>query len=437
MRSAAVTPRPRQRHRRARAGALAAVLAAILVAGCGTSGVVEGGNNAFSATTLTVYTDLPLLGPDGAEMTSMVNGEELALYDAGGHVGKLHVSIEELDDAAGGGISAPVTPSSSRQVANSAHLAASDLSTIAYIGDLDSAATAISLPLNNENGILQISPGSSYSGFTDQSPVAPRGGPGVWYPNGERTFARLVPSDAVEAEATLGYMRSLGVRRLDVLADAENPPYDSAIALLVAADAPARAIAIAGRHTGIATKSAASPSDYAKLAATVAAEHPDAVLLGASPDAGAQALARELHARLPHAKLFAPSTLATPSFRSGLGAAAAATYVTSPILEPDQYPPAAQAVFASYRRLFGGATPSAYTLYGYEAMEDVLLSIKRAGRNAAKRPALLQTFFHELGRRDSVIGAYTIDAHGDTSLQRFDGYRVGADGSLVLVRRLS
>ncbi len=423
--------------RRARAAATAAVLAAVL-AGCGSSGVVEGGNNAFSATTLTVYTDLPLLGPDGAQMTSLVNGEELALYEAGGHVGKLHVSIEELNAAAGAAISAPVTQSSSRQVANSAHVAASDLSTIAYIGDLDSAATAISLPLNNENGILQISPGSSYSGFTDQSPVAPRGGPAVWYPNGQRTFARLVPSDAVEAQATLAYMRSLGVRRLDVLADSENPPYDSAIAQLVAAGAPARAIAIAGRHAGIATQSAKAPSDYAKLAAAVAAEHPDAILLGAAPNAGAQALLRELHARLPRAKLFAPSTLATPSFRASLGAAlAAATYVTSPILEPDQYPPAAQAVFARYRQRFPGTTPDAYALYGYEAMEDVLLSIRRAGPNAAKRTALVDTFFKRLGRRDGVLGGYTIDAHGDTSLRSFDGYRVGADGSLVLVRRLS
>jgi branched-chain amino acid transport system substrate-binding protein len=423
-------------HRRVRAAAMVAVLAAVL-AGCGSSGVVEGGNNAFSATTLTVYTDLPLLGPDGAEMTNVVNGEELALYEAGGHVGQLHVSIEELDDAASAdGISAPVTQSGGRQVANSAHAAASDLSTIAYIGDLDSAATAISLPLNNENGILQISPGSSYSGFTDASAVAPRGGPSVWYLNGQRTFARLVPSDVVEAKATVGYMRSLGVRRLDVLADDENPPYDSGIAALVAADAPTQAIAIAGRQTAIAMQSAA-PSDYAKLAAAVASEHPDAVLLGASPGAGAQALARELHARLPHAKLFAPSTLAAPSFLTGLGAAAASTYVTSPILEPGQYPPAAQAVLARYRRLFPGTTPSAYALYGYEAMEDVLRSIRLVGRQAANRSKLIYAFFHRLGRRDSVLGDYTIDAHGDTSLQSFDGYSVGADGSLVLVRRLS
>jgi len=421
--------------RRARATAIAIVLAAIL-AGCGSSGVVEGGNNAFSATTLTVYTVLPLLGPSGALATEIVNGEELALNEAGGHIGQFHVSLQELDDAADPVISAPVTPSDPLQVANSAHAAASDLSTIAYIGDLYSPATSISLPLNNENGILQLSPGSSYSGFTDRGPVAPRGGPGVWYLNGQRTFARLVPSDSVEAKAMAAYMSSLGVKRLDLLADAENPPYDSAISQLVAADAPAQAIAIAGRHTAIATQ-AAAPSAYAKLAAAIAAEHPDAVLLGASPTAGTDALFRELHAKLPKLRLFAPSTLATPAFLDGLGAAAAATYVTSPMLEPDQYPPAAQAVFASYRRLFPGAAPSAYALYGYEAMEDVLSAIRLAGRYGAQRQHVVAAFFTRLGRRDGVLGPYTINAAGDTSLARFDGYRVGARGTLVLVRAIS
>jgi len=422
--------------RRARAAATAAALAA-LVAGCGSSGVVEGGNNAFSATTLTVYTSLPLLGPDHAAMTQMVNGEELALYQAGGHVGKFHVSIQELDDAADPALAVPVTHSSSRQTANAAHAAASDLSTIAYIGDLYSPQTAISLPLNNENGILQLSPGSSYSGFTDSSSVAASGGPSIWYPNGQRTFARLVPADTVESKAMVSYMRSLGVRRLDVVSDAEYPPFDSGIAHLVAAAAPAAGIALAGRQTKIATQSVTSAGAYAKLAATIAAAHPDAVLLGASPNSGADALYRELHAKLPKLKLFAASTLATPVFLHALGAAAAATYVTSPLLEPNQYPAAAQAVFAAYRGRFPGAAPGAYALYGYEAMEDVLRAIKLAGPLAARRQNVVGAFFGRLGRRDGVLGSYTIDANGDTSLNRFDGYRATPGGTLVLVAPIS
>ena len=422
--------------RRTRAAALALAIAALL-AGCGSSGVVEGGNNAFSATTLTVYTDLPLLGPDRAVGTSIAGGEELALYDAGGHVGQLHVSIQELDGVADAAIASPVTQSSSLQTANSAHAAASDLSTIAYIGDLYSPSTAISLPLNNENGILQISPGSSYSGFTDSSPVAPKGGPSVWYPNGQQTFARLVPADTVEARAMVTYMRSLGVRRLDVVSDAEYPPYDSGIAHLVSSDAPAAGITLAGRQTKVSTQSVSSPRSYAQLAARISAAHVDAVLLGAAPNPGADALFQELHAKLPKLKLFAASTLATPSFLAGLGAAASATYVTSPLLEPDQYPPAAQAVLAHYRSAFPGAAANAYVLYGYEAMEDVLRAIKLAGRYGAKRQNVVGAFFNRLGERNGVLGPYTINRDGDTSLARFDGYRAGPRGTLVLVHPIS
>jgi branched-chain amino acid transport system substrate-binding protein len=422
--------------RRARTAAAALALAALL-AGCGSSGVVEGGNNAFSATTLTVYTDLPMLGPDRVVGTSIANGEELALYEAGGHVGQLHVSIQELNGVADAAVASPVTHSSSLQTANSAHAAASDLSTIAYIGDLYSPSTAISLPLTNENGILQLSPGSSYSGFTDSSPVAPKGGPSRWYPNGTRTFARLVPADTVEAKAMVTYMRSLGVRRLDVVSDAEYPPFDSGIAHLVAADAPASKITLAGRQTKVATQSVTSPGRYAQLAATIAATHADGVLLGAAPNPGADALFEELHAKLPKLKLFAASTLATPSFLAGLGAAVSATYVTSSMLEPDQYPPAAQAVFARYRSAFPGDAANAYVLYGYEAMADVLRAIKLAGRYGAQRQDVVGAFFNRLGDRDGVLGAYTINSHGDTSLARFDGYRAGPNGTLVLVRPIS
>jgi branched-chain amino acid transport system substrate-binding protein len=414
----------------ARAAGLLFALAAVL-AGCGSTITVQGGNNALSATTLTVYSDLPLFGAGAAQTADIANGEALALYDAGGHVGNLHVSLASLNDAAD-----PITGTSqTTQAGFSAHSASSDLSTVAYIGDLDSASTAISLPLNNENDILQISPGSSYIGFTDSNPFDFTGDPSYFYPNGAPTFARLVPSDLAEAQAAVKYMHSLGVARLAVLSDNSYPPYDSAIARLVESDAPAAGIAVVGHHYGVDTQTSSRPAGYAAIAAAVAATHADAVLLGGVPNAGAQALWSELHARLPKLKLFAPSTLATPAFLHGLDGAANATYVTSPILEPDQYPPSGQRVFAEYRRLFPGAVPTAYALYGYEAMADVLRTINRAGPQAA-RSARVTAFFH-LGEIHGVIGDYRINANGDTSLDSFDGYRVSATGALVLARRIS
>ncbi len=428
--------------RRWRRPLLSLALAAVL-AGCGSGGTILGGNDTYSATTLTVYSDLPLLGPDGAQMTSIVDGEELALYNHGGHVGKLHVSLQSLNSYPDPSVSDPLLANPLRnldaRIGESAHSASSDLSTVAYIGDYDSAATAISLPLNNQNDILQISPGSSYVGFTDADPADLTGDPRAFDAYGTPTFARLVPSDLIEARATVGWMRSLGVTRLALLADNSNAPedYDAVIAAEVGADAPAAGITVVSRRSGIDTASLTSPADYAHLAAALAAEHPGAILLGGAPDGGAAALWRELHAAMPDAKLFAPSTLATAPFLRGLGGAAAATYVTSPLLEPSQYPASAQQVFAQCRRLFGLAA-SAQELYGYDAMNDVLAAIAKANRRAAYRPALLSAFF-ALGRAGfkGTLGDYTINANGDTSLAKFDGYRVDASGQLVAAHPLS
>jgi ABC-type branched-subunit amino acid transport system substrate-binding protein len=405
---------------------------------------------------LAIYVDLPTAGPPAAaartaQQLSIENGARLALeqwghrvrYGPRGRSGTYQILLRPLNDAnpATGEYSPSLT-------AANAQVAASNPATVAYIGDYYSAATALSLPALSQNGILQVSPWSPYIGFTDVNPADGTGDPVRYYASdGERTFARLVPSDLVEAHAIVAYMRSQGATRLYVLGDVSV--FDAAIAQLVANDAPGAGITLVGFRQSLDTQTNTQPRGYAQIAAAVAALRPDAILVGAAPDVGAVALWRELHTLVPRAKLFAPSALATPAFLAAVadaqgvcatagGAAEAcpsamgATYVTSPILVLRQYPRAARGVFAAYRRRFHRRA-TVYALYGYSAMEDVLQAVRRAGRQATKRPELLRVFFHHLGRIRGVIGDYTIDGAGDTSLSAFDGYRLAAGGGLALV----
>jgi len=416
--------------RGSRAAGLVVVALAAVLAGCGSSGTQAGGYTYEK--TLTVYSDLPLQGPQGGLMTSINDGEVLALEQAHARGQDRNVSIAMINDAqqTAGGWDRETT-------SHAAEAAGQDIDAVAYIGDFDSAATAISLPLINENDILQVSPASPYVGLTDANPLDQTGEPAVYYPSGHRTFARLLPSDVEEASATASFMRSLGVRRVYLLSDTASvsAPYDSVIARMLASDAPSRGVDVAGA-ADVDTARSAQPSAYAAIAAKIAQRHADAVLLGAAPDGGAQALWRELHAELPRAKLFAPSTLATAAFLGSLATAAGSTYVTSPILPLGQYPAAAQVVLGEYRHAFGSA-PTAYSLYGYEAMASVLAAIQRAGKNAHNRLSVVDSYFH-LGVRRSVIGAYRISqSTGDTSLASFAGYRVGSAGELIELRRLS
>jgi branched-chain amino acid transport system substrate-binding protein len=400
---------------------IVAVGLAAALAGCGSASTQPGGFTYEN--TLTVYSALPLQGPQATLMQSIVNGEILALKQAGGRAHGRPISFASLNDA-------PLT--NGTWDGKEPRAAGQDLDAIAYVGDYDSAATAISLPIINANDILQVSPGSPYIGFTDATRFDRPGEPRYFFLSGHDTFARLVPSDLVEAAASVRFMRDEGVRRLYVLSDSApaSAPYDSAIGAMVARAARANGLGLAGSRRF----DSAGGSSRGALIAALRKAQPDAVFVAAAPSGGVESLWRELHAALPALRLFAPSTLATASFLAATAPAASATFLTSPILPLAQYPPASRAVVRAYRRAFG--TPAtALSLYGYEAMSSILAAISRA-RDPGRRLDVLAAY-RNLGWRNSVIGRYRISASGDSSLTRFAGYAVGARGQLVELRLLN
>jgi branched-chain amino acid transport system substrate-binding protein len=403
---------------------LLALSVAGVVAACGTSGDVRtAAHRACGRSWLTVYSDLPLTGANRFDMRSILGGERLALDAAGKRVGPCRVQLAPGDDASAS--TGVWDPGVTAQVA---HKAAGDPGAIAYIGDFDSGATATSLQITNASNTLQISPWSPYVGFTNAGPADDEGDPQRYQSSGRNTFARLVPSDYNQAAATTAFMAALGVTRLYVLGDVSDP-FDADIAELIVNDAPLAGVPVVGYQPNINLATNTQPQGYGALVSNIQAARADAVVLGGRPGPGALALWTELHARMPHAKLFAPSTLATPAFRAHLGAAASATYVTSPILEWNQYPPAARRVKTAYCRTYG-VCPNQYVLYGYEAMSDVLAAIRKADYSSDP-PALARAFFH-LGERHGVIGDYRVFPDGNISLKSFDLYTVTPGGRLVL-----
>jgi branched-chain amino acid transport system substrate-binding protein len=160
---------------------IVAVGLAAALAGCGSASTQPGGFTYEN--TLTVYSALPLQGPQATLMQSIVNGEILALKQAGGRAHGRPISFASLNDA-------PLT--NGTWDGKEPRAAGQDLDAIAYVGDYDSAATAISLPIINANDILQVSPGSPYIGFTDATRFDRPGEPRYFFLSGHDTFARLV-----------------------------------------------------------------------------------------------------------------------------------------------------------------------------------------------------------------------------------------------------
>ncbi len=399
-------------------GPLALVLALPLLSGCGVSGTADA-----TGSQLTIYSSLPLQGPDAAISEQVVDGEKLALADAGGRAGRFKVGYFSLDDSnPKTGIWDPGL------TASDAKTAAQDTSTIAYLGELNSGATALSLPVINGAGILQISPSSPYVGLTS-SLDAGQDEPGRFYLTGQRNFVRLQPGDTVQAAAQVQLMNELGVEKLYVLDNQE--PFNVPLAELVAGDAEHGGIEVSG-HDSIPVKPG---SNFTGEVEKIVKSGAQAVFLSGSAEeaAGAEGSAQlwqALHAADPGLWLLGPSGLAVESFTGLLGSAAARTRLSTPELPSSEYPPSARNVLADYRRRFGieGGT---YALYGYEAMTLVLTAIQAAGRDGNDRKTIIGRVF-SVRDRDSVIGRYSIEPSGETTLTRYGIDRVSGGRPVFL-----
>ncbi|HEX4483280.1 MAG TPA: branched-chain amino acid ABC transporter substrate-binding protein [Solirubrobacteraceae bacterium] len=371
----------------------------------GVSGATETTGNQ-----LAIYSSLPLQGPDASISAEIVDGERLALSQAGGHIGSLKVGYVSLDDA--NPKTGELDPSAT---ATDAKMAAQDTSTIAYLGEYSSAATAVSLPLINAAGILQVSPGSPYVGLTS-SRDAGQDEPERFYPSGKRTFARLQLGDPAQAVAQSELMRSLHVHKLYVLDDQD--PFEVPLSELVAGEAEHAGIAVAAHDSIVTTAGTVSTGEVEKIERSGA----DAVFFAGGAGAGTVALWRALHQADPQLLLLGSSSLTGEAFTSAIGAAAAQTYLTTPTLALGDYPPSAQRVLDDYRRQFG-REPGAWALYGYEAMSVVLDAIRRAGSRGNDRQSVINALF-ATGERDSVLGPYSIEADGEPTFTRYGVDRV-------------
>ena len=194
--------------------ALTLPISALAFAGCG--GGSPQPEPQLRGAHLTIYSSSPQRGPLRAIGADVLDAERLALAQDSGRVGRYRVRMIALDASTPG-----VGRSDPAQISLNARRAAKDPRTVAYLGELATGTSAISIPLTNEAGILQVSPLDTAMALTTAS-LAVAGSPERFYPKLRvlgRTFARVVPSDRGEVDALLADMRRAGVRRLALLTD--------------------------------------------------------------------------------------------------------------------------------------------------------------------------------------------------------------------------
>ncbi len=400
--------------------AVACALAVVVAGGCADE---QSRSGRVPGDTLTIFSSLPLQGAHADQAQSIVNAEKLALRETGGRAGDFKINFASADDATAGGDRVGWDPD---KTAENARKAVENTRTIAYIGDFDSGATAISLPITNEAGFAQVSPASTAVGLTKFTPGAEAGEPDKFYPSGDRTFARVVPADDVEASAAARWTRRLGARSVYVIGD-KSLEGDGLAELYVAA-AKEAGLRIAGQD-----RMDPRDKDYRDFARDVARTQPDAVYFGGGADSNSVQLWQDLQDALPSALKIGSHNLLVPEFYGRLGTAGARTYLTSVALDPSQLPARGQRFVRDYRREFG-ESPDRFAAYGHAAMTLLLDAIARAGKDAGERDRVVKETLSTTGF-DSAVGTFSIDHNGDTSLDRIAGYQM-RDGRLVLAASL-
>lgn len=350
-----------------------------------------------NATTLTVYLSLPFQGAAGAQSQATADGARLALSRAGGRAGEFVVKLSVLDDARTG--SDRWDP---EQTAENANAAVRDRTTIAYLGEGPSGATAISLPILNAAGIAQISPTSTYPGLT-QAAGGGKGEPEKYYPSGVRSFVRPIPTDREQLPVLGALVRKAGCRRIGLVDDGG---VDGGGLTTAASTMPSFGGARIGKRTRLR-----SEEDPAAAARGLLTDTPDCVLLAARPAERVNELLDALHAADPSLRLFAGAGLATPELAKAITPGTARRLR---LVAPGG-PRSAKGnrIAAAYAKSFGRPA-RAVSLYGYEAMELALAAVRTAGARGNNRDAVERSLF-ALGEREGPFGNYRLTPQGDVS----------------------
>jgi branched-chain amino acid transport system substrate-binding protein len=385
----------------------AALLVLVLgVAGCeGNSGT----GDEVRGTTLSVYVSVPMYGPRAHEGRAMVDGAKLALAESGGEVGDLAVEAVYLDDSGGrdSGWSPVATADNARQ-------AAEDVTAIAYIGDLDSGATRTSLPITNQAGMAQISPGSTAVDLTRSPPLGP--GPDRLQPSEEISFIRLPPADDVQAHGAARFAQGLGIG--SALALDDGSAFGRGVAEEFLREASRLGVRVPNRPVRVPAPGQ-SPIGVSA----------DATYYGGTSERAREALTVFSRVR----PLIASDALLEPPFIRAAGPTAEGLRLTSSFEDPSRLPPAGQRFVDDYRSQFRHAPPPA-AAYGYEAMALLLDAIRRAGGDGDDRGSVVDELFATRARR-SILGTYSVLGSGDTTLDEISVYRV-SDGIPVFEAEL-
>ena len=359
----------------------AGVALAIAVAGCGATGSSSGSGSAIlvKGSTLRIVVSVPARVKADPIAGDVVAAEKLAFLKESHEVSGFHLQMKILHG---------------RVLSDNARRAIQDPLAIAYLGEVAPGASEQTVGITNAQQLLQVSPTDTaleLGQTTSAVPGAPQGFFESWSTNG-RTFGRVVPTSAQEAKALVAKMKSMGAQSVFVAHDGSN--YGRAIAQAVRTAAAARSLKVSTSQSGAG-----------------------AIFYGAQSPGVATKFFGAAARTAPQALLFGSSSLDTPQFRAALSPDVKRLYVSAPGLTGGALGPAGHSFMQTFTKAIGHR-PASQAIFGYAAMSAVLHVLAQAGTAANNRQMVVRDFM-KLKMTSSVLGPFTIDSSGNTSLDSF------------------
>jgi branched-chain amino acid transport system substrate-binding protein len=353
-----------------------------------------------------VVSDLPLQG-DSAERSKQMNDaivQELARkgWQAGP---KTQLAFQACDDSI-----ASTGEWDEATCRSNAQAYAGNPDVIGVIGTYNSGCAAIEIPILNRapgGGVPMVSPGNTFVCLTEPSPtLCKKDEPDVYYPGGQRNYARVVPNDAVQGAGLASFANERGIKKPFVLIASDDPT----------SEGQGRTFLGAARSLGMTVAGVEhydqKASGYSELMQKVKSSGADAVVLGAILEENGAQLIKDKVAALGAndgpVKLFAFDGFAQQSTIDQAGPASAGMYASLPGKSPDSLTGAGADFVDQVKAQIGDKPLEFFAPYAGEAAEVLVGAIERGETRSGTIAELFKTRIE-----DGITGSFAITPSGD------------------------
>jgi branched-chain amino acid transport system substrate-binding protein len=384
-----------------------------LTAACQNTATSGGSSNTTAdANTLKIVSSLPMTGSSLGQTQTIINGIKQVLEESKNVAcdGKIKLVYEPLDDA-----TASAGKWDPAQVTSNANKSVADKSVVAFIGHFNSGAAKLSIPILNQANLAMVSPANTYPGLTKPGKGEAKE-PDIYYPNGKRNYARVVPADDLQGVVGAKWAKSLGAKKVYILDDQEL--YGKGLAAIFETTAKKEGLEVVGKE-GINPKA----PDYKGLMTKIKDLNPDLIYFGGITQNNAGQLIKDMRnvgMSADKVKFMGPDGTFEKAIIDAAGKDAEGIYATFGGIPAKELTGDGKTWYESYKAKYN-AEPEAYAAYGYESGKVVVNAINQVCKNdrAAIRDAVMATKDFK-----GVLGTWSFDQNGDTTLTTMSGNTV-------------